>query len=130
MRLLGLLTKIPYQQDIVNFIKNAKVYGLTPEKIEERLRNEKWTRKQLTFGKLALEVYISYEKEIHEQSRIDFEDMINEAVEELRKNENLYTNVYDHILVDEYQDISKQRCKIISELLHRNPRMQTVQCWG
>lgn len=113
--------KDPIPEDIVNFIKNAKVYGLTPEKIEERLRNEKWTRKQLTFGKLALEVYTSYEKEIHEQSRIDFEDMINEAVEELRKNENLYTNVYDHILVDEYQDISKQRCKILSELLHRNP---------
>jgi len=114
--------KDPNPEDITNFIKNAKVYGLSPERIAERLRNEKWSRKQSAFGRLALEVYRVYERQLREQGRIDFEDMINEAVDKLRKDNNLYAGVYDHILVDEYQDISKQRCKLIAELLRRNPK--------
>jgi DNA helicase-4 len=114
--------KDPIPEDIVNFIKNAKVYGLTPERIEARLQTEKWSRTQLVFGKLALEVYRIYERQLHEKSKIDFEDMINKAIAELRSNSGFYDGVYDHVLIDEYQDISKQRCKLITELLHRNPR--------
>jgi len=106
----------------VNFVKNAKVYDLSPDGIQERLRKGKWSRKQLTFGRLALEVYRVYEQQLRECGKIDFEDMINSAIRELRKDGGLYAGVYDHILVDEYQDISKQRYKLICELLSRNPK--------
>jgi DNA helicase-4 len=53
---------------------------------------------------------------------IDFEDMINQAINELVCDKNLYSNVYDHILVDEYQDISAQRYKLIKNLLSHNPK--------
>jgi DNA helicase-4 len=43
-------------------------------------------------------------------------------VDELRRNNDLCKNVYDHILVDEYQDISAQRYKLIKELLDQNPK--------
>jgi DNA helicase-4 len=66
-------------------------------------------------------VYHDYEEELRRQRKIDFEDMINKAIDELLKDENLYANVYDHILVDEYQDISAQRYKLIKILLDRNP---------
>jgi len=112
----------PTPDHIVNFIKNAKVYDFSPERIEERLREKKWSRKQLIFGRLALEVYRVYEQELREQGKIDFEDMINLAVDELREDGSLYADVYDHILVDEYQDISKQRRKLIAELLGRNEK--------
>lgn len=114
--------KDPTSDDVVNFIKNAKVYGLSPNRVQERLQNGKWSRKQLAFGRLALEVYRVYERQLRERGKIDFEDMINNAVDELRRDGNLYAGVYDHILVDEYQDISKQRCKLIDELLDRNPK--------
>jgi DNA helicase-4 len=113
--------KDPTPDDILNFIKNAKVYGLSPEKVEERLRNEKWSRKQLAFAQLALPAYRAYSNQLRERGKIDFEDMINEAVDKLRNDNGLLANVYDHILVDEYQDISKQRCKLVAELLRRNP---------
>lgn len=48
--------------------------------------------------------------------------MINIAVDELKNDNELCNNIYDHILVDEYQDISEQRYKLIKTLLEHNPR--------
>jgi len=108
--------------DIVNFITTAKTYGLVPERIADRLRKDKWTRKQLAFGNLTLPIYFAYEEDLQEHGKIDFEDMINRAIAELEKSPNLRADVYDHILIDEYQDISAQRYKLIKKLMERNPR--------
>lgn len=113
--------KDPTPNDIANFIKNAKTYGLTPDRIEEKLKNGKWSSKQLAFGMVALEVYRNYEQELRKHNKIDFEDMINKAIEALLKDKGLYADCYDHILIDEYQDISAQRNKLIEILLERNP---------
>jgi len=108
--------------DILNFITSAKTYGLKPEKIEDRLHKNKWTRKQLAFGNLALPVYHAYEEILQEYGKIDFEDMINRAIDALDDNPSLRADVYDHILIDEYQDISAQRYKLIKKLLKHNPK--------
>lgn len=108
--------------DIVNFITSAKTYGLTPSKIASRLQKTEWTRKQLAFGSLTLPVYSAYEELLKEPEKIDFEDMINNAIEALDNDRNLRADVYDHILIDEYQDISAQRYKLIKKLLERNPK--------
>jgi DNA helicase-4 len=46
--------------------------------------------------------------------------MINLAVKNLKQNEGLYKNCFDHILVDEYQDISQQRYELIKSLMDKN----------
>ena len=53
-------------------------------------------------------------------SYIDFSDMINLAVKELKENKELYKNSFDQILIDEYQDVSAQRCELIRELMRKN----------
>ena len=114
----------PYKNpanEIVSFVTIAKTYGLTPSRINEKLRTMRWTRKQLAFGHLAVEVYYAYEDELREHGKIDFEDMINKAINELAKDPRLYADIFDHILVDEYQDISAQRYNLIKTLLDRNP---------
>jgi len=107
--------------DIVNFITTAKTYGLTPERIADRLRKGKWTRKQVAFGNLTLPIYSAYEEAMQEHEKIDFEDMINRAIDELNEKPSLRADVYDHILIDEYQDISAQRYELIKKLMERNP---------
>jgi DNA helicase-4 len=113
----------PYKDpvdEIVNFVTNAKTYGISPEKITEKLSNGKWSRKQVAFGNLAVKIYADYRDHLVKTKRIDFEDMINEAIAELDNDKNLCANVYDHILIDEYQDISAQRYRLIKKLLERN----------
>ena len=115
----------PYKNpidDIVNFITSAKTYGLTPARIIDKLRSMRWTRKQLAFGNLAVQVFTVYEEELRKHGKIDFEDMINNAINELNNDKDLYADDYDHILIDEYQDISAQRYRLIRKLLERNPK--------
>jgi len=107
-------------KDIANFITKAKTNGLTPENIFERLEKEKWSPKQKAFAELALVIYREYEKELRLTNEIDFSDMINQAIVELEKNKSFYENSFDHILIDEYQDISRQRYLLIKALMAKN----------
>ncbi len=107
--------------DLVNFITTAKTYGLSPEEIKKRFEENKWSPKQIAFGNLVLPIYEEYEEILHSYDRIDFEDMINKAIAEFDNNPNLRADVYDHILIDEYQDISAQRYKLVKKLMERNP---------
>lgn len=106
--------------NIATFITIAKTYNLSPEDVEKRLTNEPWRYKQRAFGKLALIVYKEYEKSLRSCNSIDFADMINLAVKLLKENAQLYANVFDHILIDEYQDISPQRYELIKTLMSKN----------
>jgi DNA helicase-4 len=108
-------------RDIFNFIKNAKIYNITPDRMVQKIASGRYSRKQFYFGNLAARVYQSYEEELRNLRKIDFEDMINEAVDALADEETLFANAYDYILVDEYQDISLQRYKLLGKLLEHNP---------
>ena len=46
--------------------------------------------------------------------------MINLAIDELHAHDSLFKNVFDHILIDEYQDISTQRSDLIKALMQKN----------
>ena len=82
----------------------------------EKEQNEK-IKNQLCFIK---EFYKYYENKIHSENKIDFADMINYAyryASKLLKKEI----EYDYIIIDEYQDISRQRynfAKRISDLFN------------
>ncbi|HLE75872.1 MAG TPA: UvrD-helicase domain-containing protein [Candidatus Bathyarchaeia archaeon] len=107
--------------DIQNFITIAKTYGFNPEQIAEKLEKGRWSTKQLAFGRLALHVFQAYQAQLERLGKTDFEDMINEATAALENDKSLYANLYDQILIDEYQDISAQRFKLLKKLLDRNP---------
>ncbi|MBT4824275.1 UvrD-helicase domain-containing protein [Candidatus Woesearchaeota archaeon] len=106
--------------NISNFITIAKTYRLYPKDIDKRLINKKWSLKQSSFAKIANQIYEIYQKEFEKGNYIDFSDMINVAVDYLKNNPTLYKDKYDHILIDEYQDISTQRYEMIKELMNKN----------
>ena len=110
--------RLPF--NIGTFITIAKTYSLSPAEIEKRLFTESWSPKQKAFTNLALKIYDIYEKELRSNNQIDFSDMINLAVKELKQNEDLCKDAFDHILIDEYQDISAQRYELIKSLMNKN----------
>ncbi len=96
-----------------NFIKISKSNFFTVQDINERIKSKKYSKKQRLFGELALEVYKRYQDYLNKENRIDFNDMINLAVELAKRNPEKYINRYQHVLVDEFQDISYQRLELI-----------------
>ncbi len=112
-------------KNIASFIQIAKTYNLTPEKIEDRLKNERWSARQVNFTSIALDVFQVYEDSLRQNNQIDFQDMINLAIKTLNENKEFYHkefyhNRYDHILIDEYQDISTQRYDLIRVILSKS----------
>lgn len=108
--------------NISHFIRIAKTYRLHPKAIEKRLNNENWSSRQSSFTKIANQIYTTYQKELKKGNFIDFSDMINVAVDYIKDNKEFYKDKYDHILIDEYQDISKQRYEMIKELMNKTKK--------
>jgi len=115
------VNELPNQ--IASFITTAKTYALSPANIRERLsdKRNKWSQKQIAFANIAVQVYEEYDTSLRASNEIDFADMINLAVEQLSRVEDLYKDSFDHILVDEYQDLSAQRYKLLKKLMEKNP---------
>lgn len=69
------------------------------------------------FLDICKECYLVYEKFLKENNAIDFQDMINNSSLILREMKNKREKLnFKYIIVDEYQDISRQRFDLVKEL--------------
>ncbi len=104
-------------QLICVFISRFKTNNYTPSKFDEwKITLEKDERSKL-FIDICYQCYLAYMTDLKNHNSIDFEDMINNAINVLdnmiEHNEKL---PYKYILVDEYQDISMQRFDLCEKL--------------
>lgn len=99
-----------------SFIQNFKTQGYKPERFDDFRFATKNVRTKL-FLDICSVCYHEYQKALAEQHCIDFQDMINDAAEIIRRKQvdKEYLD-YKYIIVDEYQDISRQRYNLIREL--------------
>ncbi|HOJ10085.1 MAG TPA: UvrD-helicase domain-containing protein [Clostridiales bacterium] len=69
------------------------------------------------FLSIAEEIYDMYQEELEKNNSIDFEDMINEAEKTLQEMQETGTNIScKYIIIDEYQDIARQRFNLTKRL--------------
>jgi len=68
--------------------------------------------------KLMMPLYLKYENHLLDNDDIDFDDMINKAIQYVESGE--FTSPWKHIMVDEFQDISSSRAKLILALKKQN----------
>ena len=101
---------------VCTFIQNFKTNGYTTEKFFAWDATSKNERTKL-FLHICEQCYHEYTKRLKERHAIDFEDMINDSARILREAEaqNLRLD-FKYIIVDEYQDISRQRFDLTKEL--------------
>lgn len=101
---------------VCTFIQNFKTNGYPIEKFSTWGTTSKNERSKL-FLTICEQCYHEYTKCLKERNAIDFEDMINESARILREAEeqNIVPD-FKYIIVDEYQDISRQRFDLTKEL--------------
>ncbi|MCD8294770.1 MAG: UvrD-helicase domain-containing protein [Clostridia bacterium] len=93
---------------ITTFITNFKTNNLGPDDFD-RFKKDANVRTRL-FMDICKGAYLEYEKRLAEDGAVDYEDMINDsarAVEERMVSKEQLD--FRYIIVDEYQDISRQR---------------------
>ena len=74
-------------------------------------------------------VYRLYQKRLKENNAIDFDDIINYTIKIFKENEDVldyYTNKFNYILVDEYQDTNKSQFTLIRLLADAHGNITVV----
>ncbi|BBT89214.1 hypothetical protein WP8W19C02_08340 [Enterobacter cloacae] len=80
------------------------------------------TGRTQAFIALFKPVYDAYEAHLKEQQEMDFSDMIAEATTALQEGQ--FHHRYDYVLVDEFQDLSGGRGKLLKALLATRDNMR------
>jgi DNA helicase-4 len=100
------------------FMTHVKSNSLTPAEIASRLLG-KWNHLKSDRTDLFLEIYWQihdeWNKRLSAANAIDFEDMLIQAANMVENK--LYVPDYDLILVDEFQDSSSARARLVKSLL-------------
>lgn len=101
---------------ICRFISNFKVNGYAAEEFNRMYHSTQNVRTRL-FLDVCHDCYLEYDRWLKENNAVDFEDMINESVRILREVKDMKQKLdFKYIIVDEYQDISRQRFDLTKEL--------------
>ena len=122
MKELGIDDKIITDKVIQYEISNAKNDMLTPDEYKVQAGSD--YRK----GIIA-KVYEMYQKRLKENNAIDFDDIINYTIKILTENEDVleyYTNKFEYILVDEYQDTNKSQFTLVTILAAKHGNVTAV----
>jgi DNA helicase-2/ATP-dependent DNA helicase PcrA len=122
--------------DTTKLIKKctAEYAQLDPNVIKDIIsffKNRLWTPDQAMLEaskpaeKIAAKIYESYQSQLRANNAMDFDDIIMITAHLLMSNEeirNKYQDKFEHVLVDEYQDINYSQYKLVTTIAekHRN----------
>ena len=94
---------------LCTFIQNFKTNGYNTDKFREMHRMTDNVRTKL-FLDVCHQCYLEYSKKLKERGAVDFEDMINDSAKILQEQQDMGEKLnFKYIIIDEYQDISRQR---------------------
>ncbi len=105
-----------FTQTLGTFLRHFKSSGLSVEECRSRAERFADAPRNLAFLKIFEPVFEEYQRRLGD--RIDFEDMIVRATGYVESGR--YRSTYRHLLVDEFQDISEGRAKLLLALKAQN----------
>lgn len=101
---------------ICRFISNFKVNGYNADEFNRMYHSTQNVRSRL-FLDICHDCYLEYDRWLKENKAVDFEDMINESARLLREVKEMKQKLdFKYVIVDEYQDISRQRFDLTKAL--------------
>ncbi|MCC4607844.1 UvrD-helicase domain-containing protein [Xanthomonas campestris pv. zinniae] len=113
---------------IMDFVLRFKDSGLTEAQVFEQAKQQSNSWRAGLFLKVAFTVFHAYQKALREAGKIDYADMLREAVVALRDG-RVHTP-YRFLLVDEFQDIARLRADLVKSVLDQAPHESIVFCVG
>lgn len=118
-----------YVRKLINlvdrFIGNFKTNGYPVQQFDEWQLATTNVRTKL-FLRICKECYLEYERYLNKNNAIDFSDMINKSALLLRESDTVKKQInFKYIIVDEYQDISRQRFDLV-EAIHANSQAKII----
>ena len=106
---------------IESFIKMFKSKGLSALMFDTFLKENKKFKLTIREKQLLLiikSIYYEYQKELENEQLMDFDDIINLANEYFKEREIF--SKYKYIVVDEYQDVSINKVRLLTNLMNVN----------
>lgn len=122
LKQLNIDDKMLNDRAVLSEISNAKNEMLEPSAYKLRTNGE--VRKE-TIAK----VYEMYQRKLKENNAIDFDDIINYTIKILSENPDVlehYSQKFEYVLVDEYQDTNKAQFTLVSILAARHGNITVV----
>lgn len=122
MKTLKIDDKMFTDRSVLSEISNGKNEMLTPETYQTKYAGD--YRKEV-IGR----IYELYQHRLKENNAIDFDDIINYTIKILTENEDAleyYTNKFQYILVDEYQDTNKAQFTLVTILASKYGNITVV----
>ncbi len=122
LKTLNMDDKLFTDRSVLAEISNAKNEMLTPSAYQAKYSGD--YRKE----KIG-QVYELYQKRLKENNAVDFDDIINYAIEILSSNADVlqyYTDKFHYVLVDEYQDTNKAQFTLVTILASRYGNITVV----
>ncbi|MEJ6949468.1 ATP-dependent helicase [Natronospora cellulosivora (SeqCode)] len=107
--------------NFIMFIDLAKKNNIKVEEIEKLLNKN--NESQYYFGLSAKILYEKYHLYLLKNQKLDFNDMIYKSIDILKKKPEKYYKEYDHMLVDEFQDVSLAHIKFIKNFFTKGSNM-------
>ena len=101
---------------LCSFIINFKTNNYSDVQFG-KWRNTVQNERTKLFLAVAEECYYYYHRKLREINAVDFEDMINMSAQIISEGISLHEKIdFDYIIIDEYQDISRQRFNLTESL--------------
>ena len=119
---LQLDDKMFSDRSVMSEISNAKNEMLEPDAYVAKVRGD-FRREKIA------EVYERYQKRLKENNAIDFDDIINYTIKILMENPDVleyYSNKFQYVLVDEYQDTNKSQFTLVTMLASKHGNITAV----
>ena len=106
-----------FSQLLGTFLRKYKSGGYSLDACESKSERMKLGKRAKAFLNVFAPVFEEYQKRL--EGRIDFEDMILRAAHYAETGR--YVSPFRHILVDEFQDISQSRARLVKALKGQHP---------
>ncbi|MDE0193589.1 MAG: UvrD-helicase domain-containing protein, partial [Gammaproteobacteria bacterium] len=112
----------PFTRLVATFLQHFKGSRLSIDDIAERARSHSDRMRAEAFLSVFQLIFERYQEALTRAGEIDFHDMINRAADLVE--EERYRSPFGYILVDEFQDISPSRARLLNALLDSAPGAQ------